>query len=237
MCLEPTDLEPGFDSAALSPRRLLEMAAAGQVVLDCRRELRRLGRTIVEEAAGERIEPFTHYPQGDVYDYHTHSQFYFHIHRTGEHGHFHTFLRPKGMPPGVSPADPADRRAPGDNDALSHLVAIGVDGRGEPSRLFTTNRWVTAETWYKAADVRAMLPCFQVENDRPSPTLSRWVTAMVALFRPQIDRLLVERDAWIARNSHRLPGIPVFEDRDIEVTSQMAVNVEEQIAQVQYAVG
>src|SRR3546814_14192456 len=52
-----------------------------------------------------------HYPPGDVYDHETHGQYYYHAHAAdqrfdGEHGHFHTFVRPKGMPPGVRPAPP-----------------------------------------------------------------------------------------------------------------------------------
>ena len=43
------------------------------------------------------------YHAGDVYDAETHAQFFYHAHpaeqrRSGEHGHFHCFLRPRGMP-------------------------------------------------------------------------------------------------------------------------------------------
>src|SRR3546814_19755031 len=55
----------------------------------------------------------------------------------GEHGHCHTFVRPKGMPPGVRPAPLPGFAAPADpNDALSHLVAIAMTPGGLPFRLF-----------------------------------------------------------------------------------------------------
>jgi hypothetical protein len=235
MCQDDVDLLPGFDAAALPARRLIEMDWAGRRFIDARMELLRMGRTIVDEVAGERIDSFCHYPRGDVYDFHSHSQFYFHIHREDEHGHFHTFLRPRGMPIHLQPADPSEHRPPGDNDALSHLIAIAVDHRGEPVSLFTTNRWVTAETWYRAADVCAMLPCFRVDHDRPSLVLNCWVTAAVELFRPQIEQLLFARDAMIDRCRHRLAGIPVFEDRDLEVTSRMAIDVDDQLDRIRHA--
>jgi len=51
---------------------------------------------------------WNHYPEGDVYDPDSHAQYYYHAHppqlRGGdEHGHFHTFLRPRGMPSGTMP--------------------------------------------------------------------------------------------------------------------------------------
>ena len=226
-------MNPELDFQSLTPLLLEEMAAAGRDFLDCQKSLRERGLTITDEFSERRLYPFDHYPRGDVYDPVSCSQYYFHFHREGEHGHFHTFLRPKGMPADIQPADPMDQRPPGDNDALSHLVAIAIDAQGQPDMLFTTNRWVTAETWYKADDVKRMLPCFHVSHDRPSDLLNRWVTALVTLFQPQIERLLDERDATIARYSHRLPGIPVFDDRELEVTSQMSIDVPWQIGQVQ----
>lgn len=224
--------DPDLDLSFLSPVRLQDMASAGRDFLDCQRALKAQGRSIIDELADRPLRPYDHYPKGDVYDALSHAQYYFHTHRTGEHGHFHTFLRPRGMPEGVMPADPADRRPPGDNDALSHLVAISVDAGGQPDMLFTTNRWVTAETWYRAADVKAMLPCFHIGHDLPSDLLNRWITDLVILFRPQIEKLLDDRDAAVERHRFRLAGIPVLDDRDIEVLSRMIIDPARQIAQV-----
>jgi hypothetical protein len=232
---DDVDLQTPIDLALVPRERLIEMEEAGRTVFECQRALSQQGRTIVAEVAGDRVEAFTHYPRGDVYDYHSHAQYYFHTHRDGEYGHFHTFLRPRGMPAGIAPADPADCRPLGDNDALSHLVAVSVDHGGAPTEMFTTNRWVTAETWYRAADVSAMLPHFQIDHERPSLLANRWISALLVMFRPQIEHLLVARDARIDGYRHRLPGIPVFEDRDLEVTSRMAISLEEQVAAIDAA--
>jgi len=226
------------------------MAAAAAVVRDCRRELAARGSEIVTEvtAGGRAIAEWQHYPDGEVYDPISHAQYFYHTHAAKgrpvrEHGHFHTFLRAEGMPSGVAPlllpeiavADvPAvpPQGAPrkrGGREEVSHLIAIAVDHRGEPIRLFTTNRWVTGETWYPAEDVIGMLDRFAVAEIEPSAVLNRWVGAMIRLFRPQIAHLLRQRDvtvmAW--RRSRRTH---VFEDPRLEVTSSRAIGLDEQLA-------
>lgn len=220
------------------------MAAAGAEVMTCQRVLAKTNDTLLTELLRHEGEfhPRAHYPVGDVYDPEYHAQYYFHAHPAGEaygaeYGHFHTFLRPYGMPDDVAPADvPDDRPAPGPNEALSHLIGISVDGAGQPLMLFTTNRWVTGETWYEAADVVRMLPNFAIDHARPSWVVNRWITAMVALFRPQIERLLRQRDealaAWRADNRGGFP----FEVRTLEMPSHQAISVPDQVAAARAAV-
>ena len=114
------------------------------------------------------------------------------------------------MPSGISPAPLPDYAPPGDaNDALSHLVAISMDKYGLPIKLFTTNRWVTGETWYRAPDVVAMLDRFEMDLAQPSWPVNRWLTAMVRLFRPQIASLLDERDRTLAEPGRRAGPRPI----------------------------
>lgn len=217
------------------------MAEAGREVRICQRVLAKTGDTVVGELLRGHgtLYEWRHYPPGDVYDAEYHAQYYYHCHPenerpTGEHGHFHTFLRPHGMPMGVRPSPLPDFEAPdNDNDALSHLIGIAMDVAGQPVRLFTTNRWVTGETWYGCADVIAMLDSFVVDHARPSWPANRWITALVRLFRPQIVALLQERDAAIGRWTRAHPDAYVYEDRGLEVASQCFIAVEEQIAEVE----
>ena len=147
--------------AGLSRRRLSAMLAAGREVAECYRVLRKTRDNVVSEILRhvEDFQEWDHYPAGDVYDAATHAQYYYHAHayahggdpRLDAHGHFHTFLRQRGMPEGICPVMPAERGAEG----ISHLMAIAINQAGYPVALFSTNRWVTGETWYKAADVSA----------------------------------------------------------------------------------
>lgn len=224
----PLSIESGFPADLQGPL-LAEMADAAEVYLSCRKRLTAVGRTIAEEIAGDTLQAFTHYPRGDVYDPESHAQYYFHLHRLSDHGHFHTFLRGAGMPAGVRPA--VDSSARCDSEALCHLIAIGLDHRGEPGSLFTTNRWVTAETWYGADDVISMLPRFRIGHGEPTATANRWMQAVVTLFRPQIAGLLRARDACIVRHA-AVSGGSVLEDRALDVTSCLAVDIDGHIRQV-----
>ena len=181
---------------------------AAATLRECRRVLTAHGSTIlheVTEGAGD-IAAWQRYPAGEVYDPDNHVQYFYHCHSPpvgsapgSEHGHFHLFLRAEGIPAGITPlvlpelavanAPVPPQSAPlkrGERDEVVHLVAIAIDWRGEPVRLFTTNRWVTGETWYCADDVIRMLDRFQVSGDMPSAVLNRWIGAMVRLFQPEI---------------------------------------------------
>ncbi|MCK4869077.1 MAG: hypothetical protein KAT39_13575, partial [Alphaproteobacteria bacterium] len=113
--------------------------------------------------------------------------------------------------------------------------AISCDSGGLPIKLFTTNRWVTGEVWYKAEDVIRMLSYFQIDHVRPSWAVNIWVTNMLTLFRPQIRALIKERDNvvdnWAAEND----SADVYEDRALEVTAECPISVDDQIAAVREA--
>lgn len=251
--IEECAREPDF--AALDRAALEAMARAGRDVHEVERVLARTGDNVVGEIikGAETFYEWNHYPDGDVYDAETGSQFFYHAHpadlRAGEHGHFHAFLRPAGMPDGVRPAEVADLAMPEDeNDALSHLIGISMDSYGAPVCLFTTNRWVTGEIWYDGADVVRMLDRFEIGHARPSWPVNRWIGAMIRLFRPQIELLLAERDATVAAwdAEHAYPrnalasgagdvATSVFEDRELEVTSFKAISVARQVARIDEA--
>jgi hypothetical protein len=218
------------------------MDAAGAEVLECVRVLEKTGDNLVGEllrGQGTFYE-WNHYPDGDVYDRANHAQFYYHAHpkeeRPGEHGHFHTFLRPKGMPVHMKPAETGgDELLGGENDALSHIVAISMDAQGAPIGLFTTNRWVTGEVWYAAPDVIAMIDLFRIDQARPSWPVNRWITAMMQMFRPQIAELLRLRDQAIASRKKAHTASNVFEDRKLEIASHMPISAPDQSRQIREA--
>jgi Domain of unknown function (DUF6969) len=235
--LPETHFQQGSLFSGLPRPALLRMADAGVKVVDCVRDLRANESNLVIEAlrGGGDFTEWEHYPPDDVRDPISHAQYYFHAHSpddrdSPDYGHFHTFLRPMEMPPGIHRAIVDNLAAPpGKNDALAHLIAISMTPSGMPERLFTTNRWVTGETWYKAADVIAMLDRFVINIDRPSPALNQWLTAMFVLFRPQIEELLVDRDRVIEAWRREHPDNDVFEDRRLEITSMTEISLYEQI--------
>ena len=216
------------------------MLAAGVEVLECRRVLEKADLNIVGEVLrghGTFYE-LDHYPPEDVYDRHSHSQYYYHAHRGlgGQHGHFHTFLRGPGMPRGVRPVPySGQEKWPAGKEAISHLVAISMDAYGWPTGLFTVNRWVTAEAFYPAEAVIKMLDRYVIDHAYPSWPVNRWISAMMILFRPQIEALIRSRDAAVSAWANAHPGADVFEDRGLEVTSELRLTVEEQIERLRAA--
>lgn len=215
------------------------MSSARAEVLACHRALKKGGLNVVGEVLkgqGDFVE-FDHYPSDDVFDHESHSQYYYHAHRgeseAGEHGHFHLFLRAAGMPVGCRPIDYplATDVWPTGNEALSHLVAISMDEWGMPIGLFCTNRWVTAEAWYPAEQVIVMLDHFSIDHASPNWVVNRWMTAMVRLFRPEIEFLLRQRDQVLADWQNAHPGEDVFEDRQLDITGRLAISIPDTIQQ------
>jgi hypothetical protein len=220
------------------PRDHLEaMLEAGREALEWRRILQKSGDNLVGVVLKNQgtFTVLDHYPKGDVYDPESHSQWYYHAHdkreRPGEHGHFHTFMRGRGMAEGVEPAPLPDYQPKDDpHDLICHLIAVSMDSSGWPIGLFTTNRWVTGETWYAAHDVCSMLDGFDMKMDKPTWSVNRWLTCVLRLFQPQIIDLLMERDEKILQWKLQHQDRNVYEDRELEVASKLAISVEGQVA-------
>ncbi len=229
-----------LDLTRLTVEELTRMSAAADEVIETLRVLGKAGLNTVGrmlEHQGTFIEE-QHYPSDDVFDRETQSQYYYHAHRsdTGEHGHFHTFVRAGGIPADMQPAPYAgETPPPTGTDAICHLVAISMDRDGLPVGLFTTNRWVTDETFYAAPDAIRLLGTFRVDHASPCWATNRWLSAMVALFKPQIADLMVARDQAIGAWHAQFPDRDVFEDRELEVTSEIAIDLDAHIAAVDRA--
>jgi hypothetical protein len=216
---------------------LSRMAEAAVKVVNCIHELHQSGSNLVMEALrGSGSKEFTeweHYPSDDVHDPKSHAHYYFHVHSPDgrdrpDYAHFHTFMRSRGMPAGTRRTEVGGASST-EGEPMSHLVAISMTPAGMPERLFTTNRWVTAETWYRAPDVIAMLDGFVVHKDQPSRLLNQWLTAMFVLFRPQIEHLIIERDRAIEQWRSLHPGSDIFEDRRLDITSSVDISLHQHI--------
>ena len=197
----------------------------------CQQALKKGGLNLVGEVLKGQGTFYrdAHYPKKDVYDHDSHAQYYYHAHREGEHGHFHTFLRASGMPPGCKSAvwPQAKKPWPKGDQAISHLIAVSMDRFGKPLSLFTTNRWVTGETWYPASQVISMLDYFVVDHAHPSWPLNRWLTSLMVLYRPHIEILLAHRDRTVAAWQKRFPMDDALEDRQLETIGSLPIDLED----------
>ncbi len=218
-------------------QELVSLSKAADDVLEALRLMGKAQTNTVErviEHHGTFYE-MDHYPPGDVYDEETASQYYYHSHRpeSGEHGHFHTFIRAEAIPTEMEPYPyEGDAERPLGEDFICHLIAISMDAQGLPKELFTTNRWVTGETFFSAQDTITLLDKFKIDHVYPCLGTNQWLTAMLRLFRPQIEELLIARDKKIEQFKKENPKTDVFEDEDLEVTSIIPIDIDEQISAI-----
>jgi len=157
---------------------------------------------------------WTHFPPDDARDPVSGARFYYHAHDPAEwtveeHGHFHLFV-----------GDPVEA-------GYSHVVAVSMDRQGRPGRLFTTNRWVTAEDLRPAGELLASLPSgFEINRARPSWLVGRWLTSLVALVMPEIRDLLHARDRALEAPDGQWPNPELTEDRDRHVLSECPLDMD-----------
>ncbi|WP_421724506.1 DUF6969 family protein [Bauldia sp.] len=202
-----------------------ERETARQEIAFCAAVLAKGGATVLTETLRgvARPDAWTKYPAGEVFDPESGAHWFYHCHDpsvpvgagstaaagaeggSGEHGHFHCFVRPAG------PDGP-----------IHHLVAVGVDAQGALTRLFTVNQWVVGDDWLDAAGTIALLPRFDVHMPQPNYLVNRWLTAVLTAYEPEIVTLIEARDAAIA--AHRPEdGSDPRASRALEVTAEFTV--------------
>ncbi|WP_417680150.1 DUF6969 family protein [Roseibium sp.] len=235
----PADL-PGLPEAQLEA-----MHDAAATVLDCERELAQAGSSVVMEVLRDQGDflIWERYPKGDLFDLENHSHYFYHAHMAdemadGENGHFHLFVRPAAIAPDMEPWSLPGAVVPEDPTArFAHIGAVSVDNQGRLIRIFTTNRWVTNETLYRAEDVISLLDHFAIELDHPSKAVNRWLTSLVTLYRPQMEALLKVRDTTLEAFAQDYPGSEFLEDRALQNTSEVFVDTVKQIEAIEAALG
>lgn len=223
------ELAPASLSALQSTTQQHPLKEAATALKAARIALSRGGLNVVGEVLKGQgtFYEMNHYPGDDVYDNQSHSQYYYHAHRNeDEHGHFHTFIRRAGIADNIQPAPGFQRSEPlpQRSDELAHLIGISMNADGEPQGLFATNRWVTDESWYSAADTISMLDQFVVDHAHPNLAVNQWLTQFLRLYRSAIEQLLQHRDQVVASWQKQHPEVDVLEDRRLEITGYLAID-------------
>lgn len=147
----------------------------------------------------DKVLFWEHYPKNDARDIRTRSRWYYHVHAAGdrdpgEHGHFHLFLHRTQLDDAAAftVAPDAGEDAPAH---VTHIAGLSIDHAGIPVAWFATNRWVTDEFLYPAEIMTAHLDRYDVDQTGEDPLVNRLLTALVALYRDELEHLLYARDA------------------------------------------
>jgi len=171
------------------------------------RDLERAGTSVMALARQGRPQaPWTLYPdESGVFDRATRCQFYYHAHAGARHeaGHFHTVRL--------------------FHDRTAHLVAISMTERGWPQRLFTLNLWAIGDAYAPPARLKRWAREWRLAETRGEPRLVRFVNLVFEAFRPAIERLQDEKAAALRAWRANHPGRDPFEDRSLEILSEVAV--------------
>ena len=144
------------------------------------------GRTLSEAAlcGAKAFVEWQHYPANDLVDEVSGYEFYYHAHSAdempnGEHGHFHVIKR--------------------NAKGFHHLIGIALNQKGLPTRLFTTNQWVTGEEIADSTMVVKSIQGFEMVTKGRMALVTKWIGALIQLFAKEIEGLILERDQKIAR--------------------------------------
>jgi hypothetical protein len=182
----------------------------------------------------QQHESMRHYPKGDRIDHQTGSQYFYHCHRedldSGEHGHFHCFLRYKQIPKHIKPTPLPDWDKYIDNP-MTHVIAIAMNRFGQPIRLFTVNRWVTSEIWYDAKHTPKFTKRFHMTltDDAYWQILDQWIESMIHLFAPQIAWVYTQRDMIVKEHQQTNSEESVYNNKQIEELSSIEIDLTQQI--------
>jgi hypothetical protein len=237
----PFETLANFELSAVSDQQLGLMQEGVSEMLAVLEEASQQNYHVLANVLASRPEePFTlwqHYPPGDVQDRRNGAIWFYHAHEEddqarpwAEHGHFHLFRYTEAVREGaVAVSMPEEFDA--ENGGLCHLVAVSFDMSGLPVRIFTTNRWVAGEWMYPAVDVIALLDGFQIEG-KPYELTTRWLQALLKLYRPQIEWALLERDRRFPEMLERY-GEKWGEEKSVEVLSSVQFDLAAQIDSIE----
>lgn len=227
--------------SAISDQRLRDMLLAAEEVNRWQDILSKTQDTPLTELLRgvERLSYYDAYPSETVEDLETGCQYYFHAHedRPQEYGHFHTYVMAHAIPEAVQAIEPATHgEHENPNHTHCHLVGVSVDTTGQPRELFTINHWSAREAVYSKHDLEQILDAFEIGHAVPSYPVNRWVTALLKLFRPQILEAFSQREEMLEKLDGENPETPSSANEEIDVTSRIAVSVDDQtrLVQVEY---
>jgi len=129
----------------------------------------------------------------------------------GEHGHFHIFVRLN--------------KAFNEEEEWSHLVALAMDGLGQPLGWFTVNHWVTGEKWQSAKYLNKYLDSIPYDELKETRLVEIWLLSLLALSRKTVNNVLYERDIKLEKLQKKDPELDVKQSRDIYLLSEKSISL------------
>jgi hypothetical protein len=175
------------------------------------------------------IDEARHFPEDDVFDPATGSQYFLHRHAAGHAPasvHIHFFQR----------WTPPELQLQGSKTITTHLAALELNALGQPQAWFVVNQWVVGDYWQPADDTIRLFRDWKITTPdegrgKDIPKLChQWLSAylklnLVSIIYP----LLRERDKVLDKLIDAYPGENVLEDRTHEVLGYQLVEFNSQL--------
>ena len=205
-----TDIQSEYD--------LMQDQVWASRLMQCMNDMgeRHTNSVLLTLAGTKTIKPYQRYPETPYYFGNNHWRAFYHCHPSpeniaGEHGHYHFFTREN------------------QKDEWSHVIAMGMNDVGQPTRLFTTNLWVTDGKWF---DAKRLIPQLAIlANSQDESLATSWLKYVLLLFQFEISELLVVRDTKVERlfpNYHE----QCFLDRSLYYLSEQKISLNQQLCDV-----
>jgi hypothetical protein len=175
------------------------------------------------------VDEMRHFPDDDVFDPGTGSQYFLHRHAAGNAPasvHIHFFQR--WTPPELNLSD---------SETIStHLAALELNALGEPCAWFVVNQWVVGDYWQPAEETIRLFSDWKITTPdegrgKNIPELChQWLSAYLKLnLASIIYPLLLERDDVLDKLIDAFPGVNVLEERAHEVLGYQSVEFNVQL--------
>ena len=184
--------------------------------------------------AGQPPVQWAHYPPDDAIDAASGFQWFYHSHAPedradfAEHGHIHLFARRKLWSRwSRSTREIQFAKRLGDGTGSSdtrHLLCIGFDAKGLPTKLFTVNSWVTGDSMLSAPATMELLDRLSLSTGHAE--VDSVLESVVRLYRAEIYDLLARRDSRLFAAT----GPDVLADESLEVLSELDIIVDQKLA-------
>ncbi len=206
-------------------QQLIHQFWAGKLV-ECLKKMgeRQTNAVLLALDGVKQIKPYQHYPKSSFTFGNGDWKVFYHCHKSPdneieEHGHFHYFTR----------TYPIEAESGSNTDKWSHVIAMGMDELGQPTRLFTTNLWVTDGDWFDSKLSQAQ---FKLLRDSEEKELSNnWFKYLLLTFEKEIEWLLSKRDQ-VVKQHYPDNYKQCFIDRSIYCLSSLDINLNEKLIEI-----
>ena len=183
-----------------------------------------------ELLTGEPPRQWEHYPLDDAMDSSSGYQWFYHSHSkedrpgSSEHGHIHLFAkRPLWSRRLKSHAELEFQKicgTPKTQVDTRHLLVIGLNAKGIPISLFTVNSWVTGDLMLSTDLTMQLLASIRLNTGHTK--VDAVIESVIHLCLPEIQRLMVQRDATLASFS----GTNKLNNEKLELLSELSIDLD-----------